>query len=176
VNEITVRYSIYSYHSWRYDPASRTYARFSDAVDAESVAAEVYQPHIDILNGEQIHAANVVVLVVPHNFKTEFDREDQVFDIQLVNEGEAYVFREGRATSAIWQRDALDQPIRLLDPNRGLLALSPGNTFYIVINPESSLEQGEQSVRFSYSIPARRATPTATPPGFIPSPTPKKRN
>ena len=176
VDEITVRYSIYSYHVWRYDPLRRLYARFSDAADAENVAAEIYQPHIDILNGEQVYAANVVVLVVPHNFKTEFDRADQVFDIQLLNEGQAYVFREGRATAAIWQRDALEQPIRLLDINRNLLALSPGNTFYIVINPETILEQGEHSVRFSYSIPARRATPTPTPPGFIASPTPKKRN
>lgn len=174
VSEITVRYSIYSYHSWRYDPLRRRYDRFSDAIDAESVAEEVYQPHIDILNGEQVSAANLVVLVVPHNFKTEFDREDQVFDLQLLGEGQGYVFRDGRATAAIWQRDALDQPIRLLDMGHNRLALTPGNTFYIVINPESSLEQGPKSVRFTFNIPARRATPTATPPGFVPSSTPRR--
>jgi hypothetical protein len=173
VNEITIRYSIYSYHSWRYNPASQRYERFADAADAESVSAEVYGPHLDILTGEQISAANVVVLVVPHNFKTEFDREDQVFDIQLVNEGRAYVFRQGRAAAAIWQRDAIDQPIRLFDMSRSPIGLTPGNTFYIVIKPESSLEQGEKSVRFTFSIPARRATPTPTPPGFIASPTPR---
>lgn len=175
-NEIMVRYSEYSYHSWRYDPIRRLYARFSDAVDSITVQGETYQPHIDMLTGEQITSANVVVLVVPHNFKTEFDREDQVFDLLLIGEGQAYVFREGRATVAIWQRDELEQPIRLLDLNRGQLALTPGNTFYIVINPEASLEQGEKSVRFTFSIPARRATPTPTPPGFIASPTPKKRD
>ena len=176
VNEVSIRYSIYSYHSWRYDPTRHQYARFADTVDAETPAEEVYGPHLDMLTGEQIYASNVVVLVVPHNFKTEFDRADQVFDLQLLGEGEAYVFREGRATAAIWQRDALEQPIRLLDPARNLLGLTPGNTFYIVINPESSLEQGKNSVRFTFNIPARRATPTATPPGFVPSPTPRKRD
>ena len=175
VNEITVRYSEYSYHSWRYDPSRRLYERYSDTVDSVTAEGEIYGPHIDMLNGEQITAANVVILVVPHNFKTEFDRADQVFDIQLVSEGLAYVFRDGRATAALWQRDAIDQPIRLLDATRGRLALTPGNTFYIVINPEGSLEQGEKSVRFTYNIPARRATPTATPPGFIPSPTPRRK-
>jgi hypothetical protein len=174
VSEITVRYSTYSYHTWRYDPLRRRYDRFSDASDAESVAQEVYQPHLDILNAEQVSTANVVVLVVPHNFKTEFDREDQVFDLQLLGEGQAYVFRDGRATAAIWQRDALDQPIRLLDMGHNRLALTPGNTFYIVINPEASLEQGKKSVRFTFNIPARRATPTATPPGFVPSSTPRR--
>lgn len=175
VNEITVRYSIYSYHTWRYDPLRRVYLRFSDAIDAPKVEDEVYQPHVDVLTGEQISAANVVVLVVPHHFKSERDRAAQVFDVLLVNEGRAYIFREARATAAIWQRDALEQPIRLLDSGRNLLALTSGNTYYIVINQESSLEQGEKSVRFTFSIPARYATPTATPPGFIPSPTPKRK-
>jgi hypothetical protein len=174
VDEISVRYSLYSYHTWRYDPQRRVYDRFADAVDAPDSRDEVYLPHIDVLSGEQISAENVVVLVVDHNFKTNFDREDQVFDIVLLAEGQAYIFREGRATSAIWQRDEVDQPIRLLSLGRAPLALSPGQTFYIILNPESSLEQDGTNVRFTFSIPPRYATPTATPPGFIPSPTPRR--
>lgn len=175
VNEITVRYSIYSYHTWRYDPIRRLYLRYADSVDASARQEEVYEPHIDVLTGEQLSAANVVVLVVHHGFKSERERAAQVFDIQLINEGQAYIFREGRAIPGIWQRDALEQPIRLFDMGRKPLSLSPGQTYYIVINPEASLEQAEKSVRFTFSIPARYPTPTPTPPGFVPSPTPRKR-
>lgn len=175
VNEITVRYSIYSYHSWRYDSLRRLYLRYADAVDANTRQDEVYEPHVDVLTGEQLSAANVVVLVVHHGFKSERERAAQVFDILLVNEGQAYIFREGRAIPGIWQRDALEQPIRLFDMGRNPLSLTPGQTYYIVINPEASLEQGEKSVRFTFSIPARYPTPTPTPPGFVPSPTPRRR-
>ena len=174
INEVNIRYSMFSYHTWRYDPARQLYDRFADAADARDPKDEIYQPHIDILTDRQISAANVVVLIVNHNFKTEFDREDQVFDIQLVGEGQAYVFRQGRGTAAIWQRDELNQPIRLLDLNRNPIGLTPGHTFYLVLNPESSLEQGEKSVRFTFNIPSRYPTPTTTPIGFIPSPTPRK--
>ena len=175
IDRINIRYSEYSYHYWQYDSTLGLYLRYADAADSISVSGEVYQPHIDILTGQQITATNLVVLVVPHNFKTEFDRNDQVFDIQLLFEGQAYVFRDGLATVALWRRDQLDQPIRLVEPNGALVALKPGNTFYIVINSESSLVQTENSVRFTFNIPARRATATPTPPDFIPSPTPKKR-
>jgi hypothetical protein len=172
VNEINIRYSLSSYHTWRYNPQRGLYERFSDTIDARNPAEEIYTPHIDILTGEQVSAENVVVLVVDHTFKTERDRNEQVFDIVLLAEGQAYVFRNGRVAPSIWQRDELDEPIRLLDLNRNPLALTPGRTFYIVINPESSLEQGDGRVRFTFFIPPLFATPTATPPGFIPSPTP----
>jgi hypothetical protein len=173
-DEINIRYSLYSYHAWRYNPQRGLYERFSDAIDAPTPAEEIYQPHIDILTGEQVSAENVVVLVVDHNFKTERDRNAQVFDIVLLAEGQAYVFRNGRATPAIWQRDEMDQPIRLLSLNRTPLALAPGRTFYIVINPESSLEQEDKRARFTFFIPPRFATPTPTPPGFVPSATPRR--
>ncbi|MFO7584133.1 MAG: DUF3048 domain-containing protein, partial [Anaerolineales bacterium] len=173
-DEINIRYSLYSYHAWRYNPQRGLYERFSDAIDAPTPAEEIYQPHIDILTGEQVTAENVVVLVVDHNFKTERDRNAQVFDIVLLAEGQAYVFRNGHATPAIWQRDEMDQPIRLLSLNRTPLALAPGRTFYIVINPESSLEQEDKRARFTFFIPPRFATPTPTPPGFVPSATPRR--
>jgi len=159
IKQINVRYSEYSYHYWRYDASKGLYLRYADASDSISVSGETYGPHLDQLNGQQISAANLVVLIVPHNFKTEFDRNDQVFDIELLNQGPAYIFRDGLASVGIWQRDTLDQPIRLLEPKGGLIALKPGNTFYIVLNPESSLVQAENSVRFTFSIPARSSSP-----------------
>lgn len=175
VNQIFVRYSSYSYHYWQYDPTSNNYLRWSDAVDSLSVSGEAYEPHIDILTGEQVAARNLVVLVVQHNFNNEFDRADQLFNISLINDGLAYIFKNGHVSIAYWKRDAIDQPIKLEDEAGNPAGLLPGNTFYIVIDPETSLVQNETTVRFSFFIPDRSATPTPTPFGFEASPTPKKR-
>ena len=155
VDSITIRYSQRSYHIWKYDALTRRYWRESDAQDSPTVSGEVYTPHIDRLNGQQISAANVVVLIVPHLFNNDYDRTDQVFNIALINSGAAYIFREGRAQAAFWRRDQAAQPIQLTDESGRLLPLSPGNTFYLVLNPESVLQQWERAVRFTFFIPPR---------------------
>lgn len=176
VTQIYTHYSQFSYGYWDYDPVSLTYSRYSDAADAESfTVGEVYQPHIDHLNGQQVSARNVVVLVVPHNFNNEFDREDQVFNIQLLGAGTAYIFRDGRMILGAWLRDSLNQPIQLVDKDRKPIPLQPGVTFYQVVNPQTTFRQSGEFAEFFFSIPPRRATPTPTPFGFMPSPTPKKK-
>ncbi|GAB4481939.1 MAG: hypothetical protein OHK0031_04220 [Anaerolineales bacterium] len=155
IDTIHVRYSAYSYHVWHYDPLSARYWRESDAQDSPTVSGEVYSPHMDKLDNQQVSAVNLVVLIVPHNFNNDYDRADQLFNISLLNSGAAYIFRGGRAQFAYWRRDQINQPIQLTDENGRLLALSPGNTFFIVLNPESSLQQWEHSLRFTFSIPPR---------------------
>lgn len=173
--KIYAHYSQFSYGYWEYDPISLTYLRYSDAKDAEALAIdEAYQPHIDQWNGQQVSSQNVVVLVVPHLFNNEFDREDQVFNIQLLGSGTAYIFREGRMILGAWLRDSLSQPIQLVDKDRKPIPLQPGVTFYQVINPQSTFRHNGETVEFFFSIPPRFVTPTPTPPGFKPSPTPKK--
>ncbi|GAB4489858.1 MAG: DUF3048 domain-containing protein [Anaerolineales bacterium] len=175
ITKIFTHYSEYSYGYWEYDPANLTYWRYSDAQDAEAFTInEVYQPHIDQWNGQQVSAQNVVVLVVPHVFNNEFDRADQVFNIQLRGSGTAYIFREGRMIVGAWLRDSLNQPIQLVDKDRNPIPLQPGVTFYQVINPQSAFRQNGERAEFFFSIPPRVVTLTPTPPGFKPSPTPKK--
>jgi hypothetical protein len=175
ITRIYTHYSVYSYGYWEYDESHHLYWRFSDAQDASSLAVnEVYQPHIDNLTGAQVSAQNVVVLVVPHNFNNEFDRADQVFNIQLTGSGDAYIFREGRMLQGKWLRDLVDQPIRLVDPAGSPLALQQGVTFYQVVNLESTIEQNGDNMEFFFFIPPREVTPTPTPQGFVPSPTPTK--
>lgn len=175
ITKIFTHYSEYSYNYWEYDPANFSYWRYSDAQDAETFTInEVYQPHIDQWNGQQLTAQNVVVLVVPHVFNNEFDRADQVFNIQLLGAGTAYIFREGRMLLGAWMRDSLTQPIQLVDKDRNPIALQPGITFYQVINPESAYRQNGETAEFFFYTPPRVVTLTPTPPGFKPSPTPKK--
>jgi hypothetical protein len=175
ITKIYTHYSQFSYGYWEYDPEKTLYLRYSDAKDAEALnVGEAYQPHIDNLNGNQVSARNVVVLVVPHNFNNEYDREDQVFNIQLLGSGTAYIFREGRMILGAWMRDKVNQPIQLVDKDRNPIPLQPGVTFYQVVNPQSTYRQSGETIEFLFSIPPRSVTLTPTPQGFKPTPTPKK--
>jgi len=175
VNRIYTHYSIYSYNYWEYDSAHHIYKRFSDAADATSFAqGETYAPHIDNLTGAQLTADNVIELIVPHIFHNEFDRADQVFDITLTGSGDAYVFRDGRMVKATWVRDQTDQPIQIKDSDGRLVPMKPGVTYYQVINPESTIRQTGDNMDFFFFTPLRKVTPTPTPYGFEPTPTPRK--
>jgi hypothetical protein len=175
IDRIYTHYSVYSYNYWEYDPARQVYMRFSDAADALSLGqGEVYAPHFDTFTGMQLTSDNVVVLVVPHIFHNEFDREDQVIDISLNGSGDAYVFRNGRMIRATWSRDRQDQPFQLTDEKGFAVPMKPGNTYYQVIDPESTISQPGTSMDFRFFIPLLKVTPTPTPYGWEPSPTPTK--
>jgi len=168
VNRISTHYSAFSYNYWEYDSSQDKYLRYSDASNVVEGKSETYAAHIDHLTNQQVTADNVVVLVVPHNFKNDFDRADQVFDIQLIGSGNAFVFSNGFLYTGKWIRDKLDQSIQLLSETKIPIRLKPGVTFYQVINPESFISQNGQSMDFTFFIPPRSLT-TKTP-----TPTPRK--
>jgi len=100
---------------------------------------------------------------VPHLFKNGFDRADQLFDIQMIGSGEAYAFIDGQMYQVLWKRDQLDQPIQLVDPGNNPLSLKPGETYYEVIDPESSVRLDGVTMSFTFSIPPRVLTATPRP-------------
>jgi hypothetical protein len=177
VKRVYTHYSIYSYNYWEYDPVRQVYLRFSDVADATSLGqGETYGPHIDNLNGAQLSADNVVVLLAPHIFHNEFDRADQLVDITLTDRGAAYLFRDGRMLKVNWVRDQIDQPIKLEDEDGQPVPMRPGVTYYQVIDPESTYMQTGENMDFYFYTPLREVTPTPTPFGFVPSPTPRKQH
>ena len=175
ITDIYTHYSPRSYDYWEFNPLQQKYLRYTDSADAlGGQDTEVYTPHIDHLTGQQLAADNVVEILVPHNFKTPFDRADQLFDIQLFGTGPAYVFSKGYAYIGTWIRDQLDQPIKLMGNNNLPIRLQPGETYYEVIDPESMIAQSGTRVDFTFYIPPRVLTPTPTPTRF--RPTPAKHN
>ncbi len=176
MNRIVTHYSAYSYNYWEYDASLQKYLRYSDTNDLVSGKSENYAAHIDHLTNQQISADNVVVLVVPHNFKNDFDRADQVFDIQLTGSGNAYVFSNGFFYKGVWTRDLVDQPIQLFDATNVPIRLKTGQTFYQVINSESTMSQAATSMDFTFFIPPRSFTPTPTATKFKPTRTPNKHD
>jgi len=146
-------YSVDSYNNWRYDPETKQYMRYQENADIRNDKPESYSPLIDSMTGEIVHAANVVFMLVHHNFSNTFDEEDEVFQIDLTDTGEAYVFRDGVGIPARWIRTNQDQPLLLTTLNGAPIYLRPGITFYEVLGSASYVDQDSGEWHFHHATP-----------------------
>lgn len=154
LEQLYIRYSRLDYHYWQYNAQTGRYERFQETAE-DNGGGEQYAPLIDEYTGQQISAANVVVLMVPHEeFVKSSDTE--VIKINLEGSGQAYIFRDGQVYEAIWVRAAQDAPIQLFraGPGEGsYFPLKPGNTFFQVIGMTSEVLQGDEVWRINFAIP-----------------------
>ncbi|MGC8856700.1 MAG: DUF3048 domain-containing protein [Anaerolineae bacterium] len=146
-------YSPYNYNYWQYDAQNHNYVRYQETSNALDGKPEAYAPLSDALTGQPITAANVIVLFVPHTFADANQAEDEVYHIDLLNSGEAYVFRDGLAYPARWYRDHPDQPLLITTLWNTPIYLHPGNTFYEVIGTSSTTSQDGADWRFTFQTP-----------------------
>jgi Type IV secretory pathway, VirJ component len=102
--------------SYAYDEASGLYKR--------SINDE---PHTDMNNGEQLTAANVVVLGANHKTLDDYGR----LAVDLHAGGSAILFQKGKAVSCEWVRSD-DNMIRLMKDGAEL-AFVPGKTFFQIV-------------------------------------------
>jgi hypothetical protein len=105
------------------------------------------------VTGETVHAANVVFVLAHHNFSNTFDEEDEVYQIDLTDSGEAYVFRDGVGVPARWIRTNRDQPLLLTTVGGAPIYLRPGITFYEVLGAASYVDQDAGEWNFHHSTP-----------------------
>jgi hypothetical protein len=136
-DRIYTSYTVDDYNYWEYNPDTERYYRYQETDDTRNGKPESYAPLSDALTGEPVTADNVVVLFVPHNFANQWDQEDEVYHIDLLNSGNAYIFRNGLAVAGKWYRQKIDQPLLLTDQYGIALPLHPGRTFYEVIGQSS---------------------------------------
>ena len=146
-------YSVDSYNNWRYDPETKQYMRYQENADIRNDKPESYNPLIDSMTGEIVHAANVVFVLVHHNFSNTFDEEDEVVQIDLTDSGEAYVFRDGVGIPARWIRTNQDQPLLLTTLNGAPIYFRPGITFYEVLGNASYVDQDAGEWHFHHATP-----------------------
>ena len=146
-------YSADSYNYWDYDSRTKQYIRYQELSDNRNDKPERYSVLTDFVTGESVHAANVVFLLVHHNFSNTFDEEDEVYQIDLVDTGEAYVFRDGVGIPARWIRTNKDQPLLLTTLNGSPIYLRPGITFYEVLGSASYVNQDAGEWNFHHSTP-----------------------
>ena len=146
-------YSVDSYNYWLYDPETRQYVRYQETDDFRNGKPETYDVLIDAVTGEPVHASNIVFLFAHHNFSNTFDEEDEVYQIDLTDTGEAYVFRDGVGISARWIRTNKDQPLLLTTLSGAPIYLRPGITFYQVLGAASYVDQDAGEWHFHHATP-----------------------
>ena len=115
---LDLRLSAQSHPVWTWDAATGTWQRSEGAEPA--VAA----------SGARLSATNVVMITAGHP-NTGFGAQGgaPVPTYELVGSGDAVVATGGRTVPVRWQKDAQDQPLRLLMPDGSDATLAPGNTW-----------------------------------------------
>lgn len=94
-------------------------------------------PHTDYLTGEQVRAANVVVVLANH-LETDILEDTwggghMSIEIQIWGQGPVIVFRDGRMIPGFWQRGAREEMLTFIDGLGNPLPLKPGNTWFQMV-------------------------------------------
>ncbi len=114
---------------WRYDEEGERYLRWSDGA-----------AHNDALTGQQLSAANVVVLYVSQ-WNTDIIEEPhsgaRSIRVALWNEDnpfrEAVLFRDGKRFDGTWHREERDDMVTLTDEEGNPLAFKVGSSFFEIL-------------------------------------------
>ena len=134
-----------SYHSssveWNYDASVNTcssiggcYLRWNDG-----------SPHIDALNGQQISAANVLVIYANHVEDLRYLEEDygtlKLFgiQIQLWGSGDVKIFRDGQVFDGKWVRPERGSMLQFTDIKGHPLPLKPGRTWVQLVKLDAKV-------------------------------------
>ncbi|MBO3094275.1 DUF3048 domain-containing protein [Cellulomonas dongxiuzhuiae] len=115
---LSFRLSGQSQPVWTWDAASGTWLRSEGSAPATAAS------------GNRLSAVNVVAVTAPHP-NTPFGAQGgaPVPTYELVGSGDAVIASGGKTVAARWQKDAQDQPMRLLLPDGSQAQLAPGNTW-----------------------------------------------
>jgi hypothetical protein len=111
--------------AYRYDPASRTYARFQDGVR-----------EVDGATGEAVAARNIVVIQTEVHFTTDFGLDpagNPKLDMKLEGTGRGSIFRDGRRMDVIWTRPDIFDVFTLRDEKGDAVRLAPGQTWIHIV-------------------------------------------
>jgi hypothetical protein len=153
VTSVLTHYSISAYNRWDYDPAKGVYLRFQDTQETTQ-GGEALAPLTDKLNDQQLTAANVIVLVLPHTWVyRSANGNSEIVEITMKGKGTAYAFRDGQVYQLTWERPKEDATMFTLKMADGsIYPLKPGVTWYQVVGTTSKIKKGD-AWRFDSSIP-----------------------
>lgn len=126
---------------WNYDAELGVYRRAADGLG-----------HFDGNTTLQVTSANVVVIFADHQLTDIVESQFQnsvsySVDINLMGEGDAFLFRDGKRYDARWVRAAREDIIGLRTRDGQLLDLKPGNTWYEVIRLPAQRTPEEEWLR-----------------------------
>lgn len=120
-----VTFLIKSYKvSYKYDGATGKYLRSING-----------KPHVDLKSGEQLSAANVIIMGTDHKVLDSAGRRE----VRLTGSGPAWVFRKGTLLKAEWERQTQGDAFRY-KLNGEEIKLAPGNTHVLVVPLKPTFE------------------------------------
>ena len=65
-------------------------------------------------------------MFVSHTFANQNEQDDEIYHINLVDSGNAFIFRDGLGYPARWMRTDIEQPLLLTTPAGAPIYLKPG--------------------------------------------------
>jgi hypothetical protein len=149
-DSVLIRYNDLNLSEWRYDPAQRKYLRWTETDIPENPVKLV--PLNDQLTGKQLAFDNVVLLYARYN-----EYNPTLHNIELWANREArraVFFREGRVVTGYWHSQANDRPMVFFDDANRAIALKPGNTWFVIIGLDSTVDQSEPGQwKVQFAIP-----------------------
>ncbi len=111
-----------------------------NADEARYLRSQAGTPHTDLaIDGEQIGATNVVVMVVEY-LPSQIDARSP--EAQTIGEGNVFIFSNGQVQRGTWSRETADVPIQFLDDDGEPIALTPGNTWIELAERDENPEPG----------------------------------
>jgi hypothetical protein len=124
-SSITIPYRALFTVGYRYDPASRTYARFDDGVR-----------DVDGATGVAVAAKNIVVIQTEVHFTTDFGLDpagNPKLDMTLVGTGNGSIFRDGKRQDVTWTRPDIFDVFTLRNASGEAVRLEPGQTWIHIV-------------------------------------------
>ncbi len=129
-SELSVNYRDWTIVNWRYDEESGRYFRWADG-----------EAHIDKnYDDVQISAANVVVILAPHQqdfniCEHQTDTGCQAFatESQIWGQGPVLIFRDGEQFTGTWKREQRPDMFTFYDDQGNPIPLQIGNTWFQVV-------------------------------------------
>ncbi|MCB0206420.1 MAG: DUF3048 C-terminal domain-containing protein, partial [Anaerolineae bacterium] len=130
-NRVVVPYPNRGFYEveWRYDAGTGRYARFSGSQR---------NPLIDGNNGQQVTAANVVIMDVQHDLTDLPEDSVNGYSVRTYivgKEGPATIIRDGVAIEGRWRVTDKFNGMELVDAAGNPIPLKPGNTWFQVVPP-----------------------------------------
>jgi len=123
-SQVHIPYPSNSVVGWRYDSGSGRYLR--------SVCGA---PHVDAGTGQQLSAANVIVLYAHHELTDMVEDALGTKGVRIVlrGSGPVKVLRDGVAIEGTWRAEDPNQPPHFFDAGGREIPLKPGNTWVQVV-------------------------------------------
>jgi hypothetical protein len=157
---------------WTYDPTSGAYLRFTTG-----------EPFLDF-NGDQIHAANVIIYFADHQETDIVEDSNGATSIRIMinGRGAAWLLRDGKILKGNWETQGRETPMFIFDDGQSM-PLKPGNTWVQVVPldylididgvAQGSLPGSPAQIEAVTENPTTAPSPTLTPIGARPAATPK---